>query len=58
MYMEADNFAKNFGLTELSRLYVLKHKDMDVAMVRVNVLTGQIEFILDVYAPDELPVGC
>lgn len=56
--MEADNFAKNFGLTELSRLYVLKHKDMDVAMVRVNVLTGQIEFILDVYAPDELPVGC
>lgn len=43
---------------DIHGLYVLKHKDTDVAMVRVNVLTGQIEFIIDVYDPAELPVGC
>ena len=41
-----------------SDLYVLKHKDIDVAMVRVNKITGQIEFIIDVYHSEELPVGC
>lgn len=43
---------------DIHGLYVRKHKDTDVAMVRVNVLTGQIEFIIDVYDPAELPVGC
>lgn len=42
----------------MSDLYVLKHKDIDVAMVRVNKITGQIEFIIDVYHSEELPVGC
>ncbi len=41
-----------------SDLYVLKHKDIDVAMVRVNKIIGQIEFIIDVYHSEELPVGC
>ena len=40
-----------------STLYVLKHKDMDVAMVQIDRLTGKIEYILDIYLPEELPVG-
>lgn len=41
-----------------SNLYVLKHKDLDVAMVQVDNFTGKIEYVLEVYLPDELPVGC
>ena len=40
-----------------STLYVLKHEDMDVAMVQIDRLTGKIEYILDIYLPEELPVG-
>ena len=40
-----------------SNLYVLKHKDLDVAMVQVDLATGKIEYVLDVYLPEELPVG-
>lgn len=41
-----------------SNLYVLKHKDLDVAMVLVDTTSGKIEYILEVYLPEELPVGC
>ena len=41
-----------------SNLYVLKHKDDDVAMVQVNLNTGEIEYVLDVYIPEKLPIGC
>lgn len=40
-----------------SCLYVLKHKDMDVAMVQIDTATGKIEYVLAVYLPEELPVG-
>lgn len=41
-----------------SDLYVLKHKDLDVAMVLVDDMSGKIDYVLEVYLPDELPVGC
>ena len=41
-----------------SSLYVLKHKDLDVAMVQINSFTGKIEYVLEVYLREELPVGC
>ncbi|MCI8638208.1 MAG: hypothetical protein HFG41_03450 [Coprococcus sp.] len=41
-----------------SALYVLKHKDLDVAMVQIDRRTGKIEYILEVYLPEEIPVGC
>lgn len=41
-----------------SSLYVLKHKDLDVAMVEINVYSGKIEYVLETYLPEELPVGC
>ena len=40
-----------------SNLYVLKHKDLDVAMVQVDLTSGKIEYVLAVYLPEELPVG-
>ncbi len=40
-----------------SGLHVLKHKDMDVAMVQLDLTTGKIEYVLEIYLPDELPVG-
>lgn len=39
-------------------LYVLKHKDLDVAMLRMDSLTGAIDYVLDVFLPEELPLGC
>lgn len=54
----ANKFINDAYAGESSGLYVLKHKDVDVAMVRVNILTGEIAFIVDVYHPDELPIGC
>ena len=39
-------------------LYALKHKDLDVAVVYVNTVTGMIEYVLEVYLPDHMPVGC
>lgn len=39
-------------------LYVLKHKDNDVAMVQVNLYSGEIEYVLEVYLPEKLPIGC
>ena len=40
-----------------ANLYVLKHKDLDVAMVQVDLTSGKIEYVLAVYLPEELPVG-
>lgn len=41
-----------------NNLYVLKHKDDDVAMVQMNLHSGEMEYVLDVYLPEKLPVGC
>ena len=41
-----------------NNLYVLKHRDDDVAMVQVNLHSGEIEYVLDIYMPERLPVGC
>ena len=41
-----------------SELYVLKHKDLDVAVVLIDSFSGKIDYVLDVYLPDELPAGC
>lgn len=40
-----------------SNLFVLKHKDLDVAMVQADLVTGAIEYVLDVYLLEELPLG-
>ena len=40
-----------------SGLYVLKHKDLDVAMVQIDMHTGRIGYVLAVYQPEELPAG-
>ena len=39
-------------------IYILKHKDLDVAMVKINPFSGRIEYVLEVYMPEELPIGC
>lgn len=39
-------------------LFILKHKDLDVAMMKMDARTGVIEYVLSVYLPEELPVGC
>lgn len=39
-------------------LYVLKHKDIDVAMLRMDSFTGMLDYVLEVYRPEELPLGC
>lgn len=41
-----------------SGFYVLKHKDKDVAMIQMDTFTGRLEYVLAVYLPEELPVGC
>lgn len=41
-----------------NNLFVLKHKDLDVAMVRMDLNFGEIEQVLAIYLPEELPVGC
>lgn len=41
-----------------SNLYVLKQKDLDVAMVQIDITSGKIEYVLEVYLPEELPIGC
>lgn len=43
---------------EETGLYVLKHKDLDVAMVQVNMINGGIDYVLEVFLPQELPIGC
>lgn len=43
---------------EQENLYVLKHKDMDVALVYVDTHTGRIEYLIELFLPEELPVGC
>lgn len=40
-----------------SGIYVLKHKDLDAAMVQIDRRSGKIEYVLDVYLPEELPLG-
>lgn len=40
-----------------SGLYVLKHKDLDVAMVQIDRNSGKIEYVQDIYLPEELPPG-
>lgn len=55
--MEAGDMEQsNYG--SASNLYVLKHKDLDVAIVLVDTISGKIEYVLEVYLPEELPVGC
>lgn len=49
---------KDMSAARGTDLYVLKHKDFDVAMVQVDLLTGGIDYVLEVYMPKELPVGC
>ena len=39
-------------------LFILKHKDLDVAMMKIDIRTGMIEYVLSVYLPEELPAGC
>ena len=39
-------------------IYILKHRDLDVAMVKINPFSGRIEYVLEVYMPEELPLGC
>lgn len=39
-------------------LFILKNKDLDVAMMKMDVRTGMIEYVLSVYLPEELPAGC
>ena len=51
-------FSGSRSKDSLSGLYVLKHKDLDVAMVQIDSMTGSIEYILDIYIPEELPLGC
>lgn len=54
------NMQKVMGKTNSkeTELYVLKHKDLDVAMIRINAFTGQIDYIVAIYLPEELPPGC
>ena len=33
---------------EGTELYILKHKDLDVAMVKISPFSGRIEYILEV----------
>ena len=40
-----------------SGLYVLKHKDLDVAMVQIDRASGKIEYVPDIFLPEELPPG-
>lgn len=42
---EANRISKNIP----GNLYVLKHKDLDVAMVEIDGFTGKIEYVLDIY---------
>lgn len=41
-----------------SGLYVLKHKDLDVALVHVDIFSGQLDYVIETFLPEELPVGC
>ena len=50
-----ENYKKNIIPTNL---FILKHKDLDVAMVQINLTSGNIEYVLDVFVPEELPIGC
>ncbi len=51
--------AVGIGYTkDTTDLFILKHKDLDVAMMKMDVRTGMIEYVLSVYLPEELPAGC
>ena len=39
-------------------LFVVKPIDFDVAMVDIDIYSGKIQYILDVYLPEELQIGC
>ena len=56
--MKAKNITTENHFLIKSDLYVLKHKDLDVAMVKVDRDSGKIDYVLDVYMPGELPLGC
>ncbi len=55
--MEMNITDKAEDVVQQSGLYVLKHKDLDVAMVQMDISTGRVEYVLAVYLPEELPVG-
>ena len=42
---------------ENAGLFVLKHKDLDVAMAQMDVMTGALETVVAVYLPEEMPPG-
>ena len=42
---------------ESAGLFVLKHKDLDVAMAQMDVMTGALETVVAVYLPEEMPPG-
>ncbi len=48
-------FSGSRSKDSLSGLYVLKHKDLDAAMVQIDSMTGSIEYILDIYIPEDIP---
>lgn len=45
-------------IKDTTDLFILKHKDLDVAMMKMDIRTGMIEYVLSVYLPEELPAGC
>lgn len=38
--------------------YILKNKNLDIALLQVDSATGAIESVLDIFLPAELPLGC
>ena len=42
---------------DMTGLFILKHKDIDTAMLQMNLHTGMIEYVPEVYIPEELPAG-
>lgn len=41
-----------------TELYVLKHKDKEIAIVQMDVCTGRLKRAAEVLLPEELPAGC
>ena len=38
--------------------YILKNKNLDIALLQVDSVTGAIKSVLDIFLPTELPLGC
>lgn len=48
---------ENTQTEDMTGLFILKHKDIDTAMLQMNLHTGMIEYVPEVYMPEELPAG-